>query len=245
MRNSSAYLRLFVFFSFVIGFGFLTLKAWKSNLFPIHSIELRSEQVTDQGLADSVTRNLQNELDVLRGQSLLELNVRSVEKDLRRQTWVKAYSIKKIWPCSLIVMMDFHQGKAMIKRGREFLILTDSGLILPLLNESQKRLPVLVGANFMHSESLRSQVLKFLSELPAKGAFAADQITDIRFDERAGFVLRVHGSSARIEMGKQSFNLKAARAQQVLDYLQTRQLEARVINTNLSKKVLVRLRRDP
>lgn len=201
--------------------------------------------MTDQGLADSVTQDLQKELEDLRGQSLLELNVRSVEKDLRRQPWVRAYSIKKIWPSSLLVLMDFHQGKARMKRGKEFFVLTDSGLVLPLLNESQKRLPVLVGANFMHSESLRSQALRFLSELPAKGALAADQISEIRFDERSGFMIRIQSSPARIEMGKQSFTLKAARAQQVLDYLQTRQLEARVINTNLSKKVLVRLRRDP
>jgi cell division protein FtsQ len=39
--------------------------------------------------------------------------------------------------------------------------------------------------------------------------------------------------------------LKAARVAQVIEYMETRQLEARVIDANLSKKVLVRLRKDP
>ena len=39
--------------------------------------------------------------------------------------------------------------------------------------------------------------------------------------------------------------IKAQRVSQVLEYMETRQLEARVIDANLSKKVLVRLRKDP
>jgi cell division protein FtsQ len=52
-------------------------------------------------------------------------------------------------------------------------------------------------------------------------------------------------TGVRVKMGEDQMALKAARVSQVVDYLETRQFDARVIDANLSKKVLVRLRKDP
>ncbi len=49
----------------------------------------------------------------------------------------------------------------------------------------------------------------------------------------------------QVKMGEDQVSLKSARVAQVVDYLETRQFDARVIDANLSKKVLVRLRKDP
>ncbi len=51
-------------------------------------------------------------------------------------------------------------------------------------------------------------------------------------------------TGVRVKIGEDQVALKAARVSQVVDYLDAKQFDARVIDANLSKKVLVRLRKD-
>jgi cell division protein FtsQ len=52
-------------------------------------------------------------------------------------------------------------------------------------------------------------------------------------------------SNIKIKLGEDQFAVKSARVSQVMDYLEKRDLKARVIDANLSKKVLVRLQQSP
>jgi cell division protein FtsQ len=49
----------------------------------------------------------------------------------------------------------------------------------------------------------------------------------------------------RVKLGNENFESKSLRVSQVIDYIENKQIEARVIDANLSQKVLVRLRKEP
>ena len=52
-------------------------------------------------------------------------------------------------------------------------------------------------------------------------------------------------SGLRVKVGEDRVRTKSFRISQVLDYLDSRKFQARVIDANLSQKVLVRLRKEP
>ena len=49
----------------------------------------------------------------------------------------------------------------------------------------------------------------------------------------------------QIKIGDEHVRTKSFRISKVLDYLDSKKFQARVIDANLSQKVLVRLRKDP
>ena len=65
------------------------------------------------------------------------------------------------------------------------------------------------------------------------------------YKEKEGFWLTLIRSGVEVRIGEELVPLKSARVSQVLDYLKSHQFEARVIDADLSQKVLVRLRKDP
>ena len=111
---------------------------------------------------------------------------------------------------------------------------------------SSLALPLLKGSAFYYKHELRKSAVHLLAQLPQNGsALSVSQIESLEYDEKDGFALNLKVSQVKVQMGSDRIKVKTARVEQVLNYLMSRQMEARVIDANLSKKVLVRLRKDP
>ena len=104
---------------------------------------------------------------------------------------------------------------------------------------------LLEGEIFLKKPELRKKAVEVLAELPEEGSFSQKSISEVRYDTKEGFWMTLIKSGIQVKIGEDKVGLKAARVSQVVDYLDSRQFEARVIDANLSKKVLVRLRKDP
>ena len=103
-----------------------------------------------------------------------------------------------------------------------------------------------VRGNWVDRKSeLQTKVIDLLNQLPSKGLLTPDQISEIQFNDEDGFLITLIKTGQQIRFGTDSFEIKSLRANQVLDYLQSKGLESRVIDLNFSKKVLVRLRNQP
>jgi cell division protein FtsQ len=113
---------------------------------------------------------------------------------------------------------------------------------------SQKAAPdvaLIQGDIFEKNLDVRQRAVKTIDEIPHTGKFSQKNISELRFDPKQGFWATLIGTGMRVKLGEEQISLKSARVSQVIEYMETRQLEARVIDANLSKKVLVRLRKDP
>jgi cell division protein FtsQ len=73
----------------------------------------------------------------------------------------------------------------------------------------------------------------------------ASHVSEIGYDRKEGSWIKLLNSETRVNLGEEQFEIKSARISQVIEYLEGRNLKARVIDANLSKKVLVRLQQNP
>ena len=70
------------------------------------------------------------------------------------------------------------------------------------------------------------------------------KLSEVSYDRRDGYWIQLIDSNVKIKFGENDFAMKSARVSQVLEYLEKKDLKARVIDANLSKKVLVRLQQS-
>lgn len=206
------------------------------------------ETVRNQNLyLKPLVSDLEKKLDALRGKSLWDLDLSQISSLLGDLKWVETNYVSRSWPARLNIRV--------IPKDVKLLYVAKSGQMFPIVDEgkfldavSAKQIPdvaLLEGEIFEKNREMRVKAIKVISEIPAEGKFSKKNISELRFDPKEGFWATLVQSGIRVKIGQDQVPIKSLRISQVIEYLESRQLEARVIDGNLSKKVLVRLRKDP
>ena len=185
-------------------------------------------------------------METYRGTSLWHLDLNKLEKELSVNSWIDESSLSRRWPSTLRILIRAKDVK--------MLLLTKGGKILPIVKNGEaldpieiKQVPdvaVLVGEVFEKRKELRKKAIQVVEEIPYEGSFSQKTISEIHFDEKDGFWMTLIKNGIQVKLGQDQIALKSARVSQVLDYMTTHKQEAHVIDANLSKKVLVRLKSD-
>ena len=212
----------------------------------------RIEVLIDDGQLESHYLKPQVELvekmiEIFRGQSLWHMDLAKLQKQIQDLNWVESVSLVRQWPATL---------KAKIKPlDVKLLLLTKKGEFFPVVRKGEilnsieiKNIPdamILRGDVFQKNLELRKKAVSVLESIPLEGTFSRAQISEMSYKEKEGFWLTLIRSGVEVRIGEELVPLKSARVSQVLDYLKSHQFEARVIDADLSQKVLVRLRKDP
>ncbi len=220
----------------------------KNGFFNIDNIQVVVENSVDQSVyLQPLVKNLDAQLEFLRGVSLWRVNLPELNSNLTQLSWIEDLSLSRRWPSQLRVNVRAKEVNLLLMtRSGRFVPIVESGESLPPVD--LKQLPdvaVLRGENFEARSELRKKAVKMLKEIPSSGAFSKKTISEIHFDERDGFWMTLVRDGIRVKMGQEQISLKSARVGQVIEYIDSRKLDVRVIDANLSKKVLVRLRKEP
>lgn len=220
----------------------------QAGLFNIEKIEVRLEDSYDDlvFLRPLLVR-IENQLRHQNGKSLWQIQLKEVKKDLVEERWISQINIARRWPRTLTVQIRPFEPKInwVSKNGELFPILENGELLLKVASNQAPDVPLLMGESFKQDINLRLKALAFLKELPNNGPFSEKQISEIRFSEKEGFLVSLVQNGLQVKMGETNLALKSARVAQVLEYMSLHQFEGRVIDANFSKKVLVKLRKDP
>lgn len=220
----------------------------ENGFFDINQVEVVLENSQAQAnFYSPLVEKLQGELSSLKGQSLWSVKLSRVVRVLNSQNWIENHSISRSWPTVLRVKVKPHDVKLVYlgKNGKYLPIIKD-GTFLDTVNSKQSPdVTLLAGENFAQKKELREKAVQVLSEIPDEGSFSKQTISEMRYDNKDGFSVTLMKTGIQVKIGEEQVALKSARVSQVVDYLQSRQFDARVIDANLSKKVLVRLRNDP
>ena len=203
-------------------------------------------QGQEQFLKPNVT-NLENVLAKYKGTSLWNIKLKSISKDATQFDWIENMSISRSWPSTLSIKVKPYEVKLlfMAKGGKLVPIIKDGTFLDAVEAKQAPDVALLDGDTFAKKKELRKKAVDVIEQIPAEGSFSKKTISEIRFDDKEGFWMTMIKTGVRVKIGEDQVSLKAARVSQVVDYLETRQFDARVIDANLSKKVLVRLRKDP
>lgn len=252
-KKFNLYLKIFLFFMVtpsIIAGSFYALD--QSGFFNISHVELELKTSQDQkNFAYPYLEELNRKLVVYEGESLWRFSLSSISDILKKEKWLKDFRISRSWPSTLIIEVEPHTLSYLLVNPARLLQgfvkpVTEDGEILSEIDTRQAPpLALLKGDVFVRDVQKRKKAIELLKSLPADGKMSHKLVSEVGYDSREGYWVEVVRSQMKIKLGEDQFAVKAARVSQVMDYLEKRDLKARVIDANLSKKVLVRLRQNP
>lgn len=209
-------------------------------------ISFEGSREHDQFLAP-FKKNLQEVIELEEGKSLWKLNLQQIADKVRSQKWVKGAQILRRWPASLSVQIVPKEIKLLYlsKSGKMLPIVPDGSFLDSVSLANSPDVVLLKGENFENNVEMRKKAVQMIGEIPEDGWFSQKNISELNYDGKEGFWVTLIKSGVQVKMGEEHFALKASRVDRVMKYMENRQFDARVIDANLSKKVLVRLRKGP
>jgi cell division protein FtsQ len=220
----------------------------RNGFFNLDHIEIILTKNTDQPrFMRPLLADLDRQLEKLRGESLWTVDLEKMNAQIMSLPWVNELQVRRNWPDRLEVRIIPKEVKFLFvgKAGQLFPVLEDGTFLNPVSVDSMPDVVLLRGDEFVQNKDLLKKALRALSEIPGEGSFSKKTISEIRYDNKEGFWATLMKDAVRVKMGEDQILLKADRVSQVLDYLDAHRFDARVIDANLTKKVLVRLRKGP
>lgn len=191
--------------------------------------------------------DLKKRAEKFRGTSLWKLDLKMISSELEKFAWVDDFQIVRSWPASLKILVT--------PKPVRFLYVSASGELIPIVGDGDWLKPVTVknspdvallrGPQFAASKELMKKTVAMIKDIPESGTFSRQSIAEIHHSQKDGYWLSLIERGIKVKMGEDNFALKSARVSQVLDYVESRQIDVRVIDADLSKKVLVKLRKAP
>lgn len=220
----------------------------QNSFFDISQVEIvLTDSQAQANFYTPLIEKLEEDMKVFKGQSLWSVKLSRVIRILNSQNWIETHSITRSWPSVLRVKVKPHDVKLVYlgKNGKYLPIIKDGSFLDNVNSKQSPDVTLLAGEIFAQKKELREKAVKVLNEIPDEGSFSKQTISEMRYDTKDGFSVTLMKTGIKVKIGEEQVALKSARVSQVVDYLQSRQFDARVIDANLSKKVLVRLRNDP
>lgn len=218
----------------------------RQGFFNIKEIRLEEpENFSSQAYYKNLLGDLQEQLDSFYGKSMWSVNLGKVKKVLHDQNWVKTFQITKSWPNKLEISITPQDIPFVLVQGEKFYPVNENAQMLKPVNSNLS--PdgiVLVGSDFIKNEELRKKAIQVVNDIPGEGNFTRKNVAELGYREKDGFWLTLVESGLRVQLGVDDIEKKSNRIGQVVEYLQSNKFKARVIDANLSKKVLVKLRND-
>lgn len=215
----------------------------KEGLFNVKKVELEILEAPSP-YVQVLTQRLMPILEGARGKPIWEFEVAAQTERLHREEWIDKIKIRRIWPNQILAQISAKKISAnMIVASNIFIPISNDGSLFP---RAKRELipdhPVLLGKEFIRDEGLREKAIKQLESLPKTGPFTSGAISDLFLDKENRIWMRLIQDSIQVKIGDELPELKAERVAQVMNYLDEKQMDARVIDADFSKKVLVKPR---
>lgn len=190
---------------------------------------------------------LRAELQEYQGADIFSLNLVELRKQVMQKIWVADVRVRRSWPNDLyfeIVHKDL-SAYGRDQKGGLVPLLQDGTPIAPSALPEKMDLPVLSSSLSQDSRERIVTAIRLYRLFPIEKGLTRDRVSEIGYDAKEGYWTLILPLGTRIKWGESDFENKIARVRQVIDYLESRAIQARVIDANLAKKVVVRLRKTP
>lgn len=199
---------------------------------------------------------LEKKLASVKGISLWKAPLSQISKSLKQENWIKEFQISRAWPSGIELQIEPDPVAFLVLAAEKnsfssveattFQPVTEGGRVLDSVKSSvAPNTMVTHDTVFLTNETVRNGAINVIKSLPKSGSLSASHVSEIGYDRKEGYWLKLLQSETKVNFGEEQFEIKSARISQVIDYLENRNLKARVIDANLSKKVLVRLQQNP
>ena len=229
----------------------------QQGFFKIDKVELKVNTLTSQkNYVEPRVVQLRVKLEAVKGIPLWKAPLSELSKTIKEEKWIKNFQLSRVWPSGILLEVQTDDVAILVFPGVEETTsigevsqikpITKSGQVLEKINSKQAPNAIVThDSELLISQKIREGALSVIAALPSSGRMAESQISEIGYDHKEGYWIKLLNSETKVNFGEEQFEIKSARISQVIDYLESRNLKARVIDANLSKKVLVRLQQTP
>jgi cell division protein FtsQ len=241
-------LALRLLFAFVIVPGALAYSLFylnKIGFFNVEEIILNTKAVEGQSaFVRPLEQALIADLNQYKSKSLWSMKLRPMAQKIDQLEWVKSVKITRKWPNVLVVdVLPIEIKFLVLKKSGELIPVDHDGNLLSKISISQAPDVVTMSeSDSTKTEVQRKRVLEVIKQIPSDGLFSQKTVAELSYSKKSGFSAKVSGGGLKVNLGEEAITLKSTRVNKVLEYIHEKNLEAREIDANLSKKVLVKLR---
>lgn len=234
--------------------GLIVGSVWylnKSHFFDVTELDFKTEFSKESPNGKSILDNeigvLSKKLESFKGTSLFEVDLEKIQQTIEMENWVKSVEVYREWPNRLKIVIDAYDIVLLfwMNEKKIFPILENNRVLDPLSISQAPDRAITLEKKIFTETKIRKKAIDLLGSLPLNGSFSTAKISEVGYDSKEGFWTELLNREMRVKLGNENFETKSLRVSQVLDYIENKQIEARVIDANLSQKVLVRLRKEP
>ncbi len=224
---------------------------WSLNdqgYFLLNKINFENQEVAStDAYISTLMKSLDKKLEVFKGKSLFEVDLNEIVKIISSEKWIQSFEVQREWPNSLKVKIKNYELVMLYwnEKNEAFPIFSNNEMLDKI---NRKEIPDLIHVfdkKYASQKDLRKKTIEMIQKLPEQGPLSQKQIAEVGYDNKAGFWLQLIKKDLLVKMGDEKIEIKSERVSNVIEYLESKQIDARVIDANLSQKVLVRLRKDP
>lgn len=229
-----------------------------SDMFKIQ-LTLIEESPESQGreVFQSLTQKATEIAQVYHQQNLWWVNVNEIATRMRELPGVKDVVVERVPPQTLKITILPETIRFMyVTRAGKLFPVTESSTVIKNFKSSQyPDVPITRDKNIIQNSKIRAQAIDLVSSLPSNGLFSLSTISELELDAKSvtksetektksNFWLTLIHPEVKVKMSAENSSVKAERVERVLDYTLKHNLHARVIDSEYSKKVVVKLRKD-
>jgi cell division septal protein FtsQ len=139
--------------------------------------------------------------NVKKGDQLLNIRLRDVDKRLRGNPWIKRVSLKKQLPGTFLISIEEADPMALLRiKKKLFLVDSDGGILERIKEDSMLFLPVLHEINPKNRKGI-SEALKLVEVLMKRNVFAERETVEIGL-ESYGLTMNIDGEFIKVGYGR-------------------------------------------
>lgn len=234
--------------------------ATQTTLFNVENIPVEV-QIVNSGsiehiLQQSVSQRILKNEKLFKNKQIWAVSLGKVHDVVVAEPWVQSVRISRTLPNQVKIVVEPKRAIAMLLVQKvkganpELRAVTADGSVLKLPNSTAALdVPIargpLLDSQTEAGAAARAKLIEFIASIPNEGSLSTKNIAEITYVPNEGFSLALIPMKSTVLLGNEKIQTKVTRVSQVLDYLLAHQLHGRVIDASFSKKVLVRLRKDP
>ncbi len=216
----------------------------KSEVFNVSQIEWELSDNNYPYYFKSLQGILDSTAQFAKGQSLWKVPIYDLEQNLEKLSWVESAHVTRHFPDKLVISLELRKIVASVFKSADEIqpIAQDGTLLQPAKITESPLVPVLTSSDFRKDSKLRFEIVGVLNKIPKEGLFSQDTISEIQIGKEKSFLFLLKSSKTKVSLNSDNTEIKVARVNKVLNYLDQNQIKGRVIDANFSKKVLVKPR---
>ncbi len=238
-------IQAFTVFSAALAVGTLIFFGLHANHFSVSKIQITPTSGQESEYFEHFKNEVEADLSPLKKELIWKVNIRDIIAKIKKKPWVQEAQARRVFPNKLEINLALQEIEFILvaERGDKYPISKDGKLLPKISDRFLPDVPLLRGRKFFDDMDLREEVLLLSSLLPPTGTLSRAGLSEIYFEAKNGFEILLNDVGVRIILGQENFELKLKRVAKVLEYLDAKSIEGRVIDARFEKKILVRLRK--